>query len=43
MDFPTALYNLDETGLSDWEDSKPKPVAVPTTLGDAMIHSPVNS
>jgi hypothetical protein len=24
------IYNLDETGLSDWKDSKSKPVAVPT-------------
>jgi hypothetical protein len=36
------IYNLGETGLSGWEDSKPKPVLVSTTLGDAMIHYPVN-
>jgi hypothetical protein len=36
------IYNLDETGLSDWEDSKPDPILVPTTLGDTMIHYPVN-
>jgi hypothetical protein len=35
-------YNLDETSLSDWEDSKPKPGLVPMTLGDAIIHYPVN-
>jgi hypothetical protein len=35
------LYNLDETSLSDWEGSKSKPVLVPTTLGDAIIHHPV--
>jgi hypothetical protein len=36
------IYNFDETGLSDWEDSKPKPGIVPMTLGGAMIHYPVN-
>jgi hypothetical protein len=28
------IFNLDETGLSDWEDSSSKPVLVPTNLGD---------
>jgi hypothetical protein len=36
------IYNLDESGLSDWEDAKPKPVLVPVDLGDSMIHYPVN-
>jgi hypothetical protein len=37
------MFNLDETGLSDWKDSKPKPVLVPTDLADSMIHYPGNS
>jgi hypothetical protein len=36
------ISNLDETGLSDWEHSKPKPVLVPTGLSDSTIHYPVN-
>jgi hypothetical protein len=36
------IYNFDETDLSDWEDSKPKPTLIPTTPRDAMTHYPVN-
>jgi hypothetical protein len=36
------IYNLDETSLSDWEDSRPRLVLVPTDLGDSMVHYPVN-
>jgi hypothetical protein len=36
------LFNLDETGLFELEDSRPKPIPVPTDLGDSMIHYPVN-
>jgi hypothetical protein len=36
------IFNLDKTGLSDWEGFKPKPVMVPTDLGELMIHCPVN-
>jgi hypothetical protein len=36
------IYNLDEAGLSDWEDSKPKPFLIPMIRGDTMIHYPVN-
>jgi hypothetical protein len=35
------MFNLDETGLSHWEDSESKLGSVPTDLGDSMIHYPV--
>jgi hypothetical protein len=34
--------NLDKIGLSDWQDSKPKSVLVPTNLGDSIVHYPIN-
>jgi hypothetical protein len=36
------IYDLDETGLSDWEDSRPTPALVPMRLDDSMVRSPVN-
>jgi hypothetical protein len=36
------MFNLDATGLWDWEDSTPKPIFIPTHLGDSMIHYPVH-
>jgi hypothetical protein len=36
------LFNFDETGLSDWEERKPKPVLIPTTTGDSQLHYPVD-
>jgi hypothetical protein len=34
------IFNLDETGLSDWEERKPKPALIPTTIKKADLHSP---
>jgi hypothetical protein len=40
---PTELiFNLDETGLSDWENRKSKPVIVPAAAGDSRFHYPIN-
>jgi hypothetical protein len=36
------IYNLDETSLSDWKDSRPKPILVPMDLRDSMVHDSVN-
>jgi hypothetical protein len=36
------IFNLDETGLSDWENRKTKPVLVPVTEGDSKLHYPIN-
>jgi hypothetical protein len=36
---PTNLvFNLDEVGISDWEDRKPKKVVVPVTVAAHNIH-----
>jgi hypothetical protein len=42
MVLPEFIFNLSETSLSDWKDSKPKPVLVPTDFADSMIQDPVN-
>jgi hypothetical protein len=39
---PGVLFNLDETGLSDWEERKPKPVLMPTTTEDSPFYDPVD-
>jgi hypothetical protein len=39
---PELIYDLDETGLSDWKDSNPTFALVPTTLGNTMIHNSGN-
>ena len=36
------VYNIDETGLSDWEEKKPKTVIVPARIPDDELHYPVN-
>jgi hypothetical protein len=36
------IFNLDETGLSGWEERKPKPVLIPTTVENADLHYPVD-
>jgi hypothetical protein len=36
------IFNLDETGLSDWEERKAKPVMIPTTIEDSHLHYPVD-
>jgi hypothetical protein len=36
------IFYLNKTGLSGRENSRPKPVLVPTDLGDSMIYYPVN-
>jgi hypothetical protein len=34
------VFNLDEVGMSEWEDRKPKKVIVPKTIsGDTVHHS----
>jgi hypothetical protein len=38
-DCPANLvFNVDEVGMSDWEDRKPKRVVVPTTTSPQNIH-----
>jgi hypothetical protein len=32
------FFNLDGTGLSDWEERRPKPVLIPTTIENADLH-----
>ena len=40
---PSALiYNIDETGLSDWEERKPKNVIVPKELADCDLQYPID-
>jgi hypothetical protein len=36
------IFNLDETGLSDWEDRITQAVFVPATEGDSKLHYPIN-
>jgi hypothetical protein len=36
------IFNLDETGLSDWEERKSRPVLIPTTVENADLHYPAN-
>jgi hypothetical protein len=40
---PTELvFNLDEAGISEWEDRKPKKVIVPKSMGEQTVHHKVN-
>jgi hypothetical protein len=32
------IFTLDETGLPDWEERKPKPVLIPTTVHNVNLH-----
>jgi hypothetical protein len=36
------VFNFDETGFSDWEDRKIKPILVPAAKEDSTLHYPVN-
>lgn len=36
------IYNIDEIGLSDWEERKPKTVIVPEEIDTGNLHYPVN-
>jgi hypothetical protein len=36
------IFNLDETGLSDWENRKTKPVLVPTGKEESTSHYPID-
>jgi hypothetical protein len=36
------LFNLDETGLSEWEKRRSKPVIVPTQEQESTLHYPVD-
>jgi hypothetical protein len=36
------LFNLYETGLSDWENRRSKPVLVPTQEQESPLHYPVD-
>lgn len=36
------VYNFNETGLSDWEERKPKTVVIPSELRDDDLHYPIN-
>jgi hypothetical protein len=40
---PTELvFNLDEVGISEWEDRKTKTVLVPKSMSEQMMHHKVN-
>jgi hypothetical protein len=40
---PTELmFNIDESGFSDWEERKPQGVRTPTRLRESTLHYPVN-
>jgi hypothetical protein len=36
------VFNLDEVGISDWEDRKRKTVMVPATLSGQAIHHEIS-
>ena len=36
------IYNIDESGLSDWEEKKPKTAIVPKELENCILHYPVS-
>ena len=36
------IYNIDETGLSDWEEHKQKTVIVPEEIDTGNLHYPVD-
>jgi hypothetical protein len=36
------LFNLDETGLSEWENRRSKPVLIPTQEQESILHCPVD-
>ena len=36
------IYNMDESGLSDWEERKPKTVVIPKELENVKLHYPVD-
>jgi hypothetical protein len=35
-------FNLDEVGLSDWEERRPRPVLVTADRGNQLLHDPVD-
>jgi hypothetical protein len=36
------IFNMDESGLSDWEEWRPKRVLVPSNANDEGLHHPVD-
>ena len=36
------VYNIDKTGLSNWEERKPKKVVIPKELENEKINYPIN-
>jgi hypothetical protein len=36
------IFNLDETGLSDWEERKTKPVIIPSHASSSTLHYPTD-
>ena len=36
------VYNIDEPGLSDWEERKPKTVIIPSEINNDDFHYPIN-
>lgn len=36
------VFSMDESGLSDWEQQRPKHVLVSSDAGDARLHCPVD-
>jgi hypothetical protein len=36
------IYNLNETGLSDWEEPRDKIVLIPAQVGGPVLHYPVD-
>jgi hypothetical protein len=36
------MFNLDESGLSDWENQKSKPVLMPAIKENSTLHYPID-
>jgi hypothetical protein len=36
------IFNLDKTGLSDWEERKRKPVIIPSQASSSTLHYPID-
>jgi hypothetical protein len=36
------IFNLDETGLSDWEERKTRPVIIPSHTSPSTLHYPID-
>jgi hypothetical protein len=37
-----VIFSLNETGFSNWEKRKPKPMLIPTSIENVVLHDPVD-